>query len=98
MNLFNYKIPKKGEEFTTLLEYKNIKIVRIVSSNDFNSIEYCQNEDEWVVLLEGKATLRVEQKEVTLTKGETLFISAKTAHQILKMKSGTVWLAVHILE
>jgi len=40
--------------------------------------------------------LRVEQKEVTLTKGESLFISAKTPHQILEMESGTVWLAVHI--
>ncbi len=98
MNLFNYKIPKKGEEFTTLLEYKNIKIVRIVSSNDFNSIEYCQDEDEWVVLLDGRVTLRVEQKEVTLTKGETFFIPAKTAHQILKMERGSVWLAVHIFE
>ena len=96
MNLFNYKTPKKGEEFTTLLKHKNIKIIRIVSSNDFKSIEYCQDEDEWVVLLEGKATLRVGQKEVTLIKGESLFISAKTPHQILEMESGTVWLAVHI--
>lgn len=96
MNIFNNKTPKIGEVFNTLLEHKNIKIIQIVSSDSFDSIEYCQEEDEWVVLLEGEATLRLEDREITLIKGESLFIPAKTAHQILEMKHGTVWLAVHI--
>ncbi len=96
MNLFNYITPKQGETFTTLLEHKNIKINRIVSSSSIEPVEYIQDEDEWLVLLEGKATLLLEGKEKTLTKGETLFISAKTPHTVLKTSSGTVWLTVHI--
>jgi cupin 2 domain-containing protein len=96
MNIYNYTTPTKGEKFTTLLEHQNIKIIRIVSASDFNSIEYCQDEDEWVVLLEGRAILRVGEKEITLKRGETLFIPARTPHQILEMQSGTLWLAVHI--
>ena len=96
MNIYEYLAPKSGENFSTLLKHKNIKINRIVSSSDVKSVEYIQNEDEWLVLLEGKATLRIEDKEKILTKGETLFIPAKVPHKVLKTNDGTVWLTVHI--
>ena len=96
MNIFNYITPKNGETFTTLLEHKNIKINRIVSSADVEPAEYVQDEDEWVVIIEGEATLLLEKEEKVLKKGDTLFIPAKTPHKILKTKSNTVWLAVHI--
>ena len=96
MNLFDYITPKKGETFTTLLEHKNIKINRIVSSSKVEPIEYIQDEDEWLVLLEGEATLLIENEEKILTKGKTLFIPAKVPHTVLKTSDGTVWLTVHI--
>ena len=96
MNVYQYLIPKSGEEFTTLLEHKNIKINRIISSLDIEPIEYIQEEDEWLVLLEGKATILIDNEEQTLIKGETLFIPAKVPHKILKTNDGTVWLTVHI--
>ncbi len=96
MNIYEYLTPKSGENFSTLLKHKNIKINRIVSSSDVKSVEYIQDEDEWLVLLEGKATLRIEDKEKILTKGETLFIPAKVPHKVLKTNDGTVWLTVHI--
>ena len=96
MNLYEYLTPQSGENFTTLLEHKNIKINRIVSSSDVKPVEYIQDEDEWLVLLEGEATLLINNEEKRLTKGEILFIPAKVAHKILKTKNGTVWLTVHI--
>ena len=96
MNLFDYVLPQKGETFTPLLEHKNIKINRIVSSSSIEPVEYIQEEDEWLVLLEGEATLFIGNKEKILSKGETLFIPAKTPHTVLKTSSGTVWLTVHI--
>ena len=96
MNIYDYITPKIGETFTTLLEHKNIKINRIVSSADVEPVEYIQEEDEWLVLLEGEATLRIQNEEKTLTKGEVLLIPAKTPHVVLKTNSGTVWLTVHI--
>ena len=96
MNLYEYLTPESGENFTTLLEHKNIKINRIVSSSNLEPIEYIQDEDEWLVLIEGKATLRVNKEEKILQKGDTLFIPAKTPHRVLKTKEGTAWLTVHI--
>jgi cupin 2 domain-containing protein len=96
MNLYDTITPQSGETFTTLLEHKNIKINRIVSSDDLEAIEYLQEEDEWLVLIEGEATLLLDQKEKTLTKGESLFIPSKTRHRVLSTKHGTVWLTVHI--
>lgn len=89
-------IPKSGEIFTTLLEHKNIKIVRIVSSEDIDHNEYIQDEDEWVLVVKGGATMIVEEKKITLKEGETLFIPTKTKHTITSTQKGTVWLAVHI--
>jgi len=96
MNLYNFTVPKDGEDFTTLLEHKNIKINRIVSSADVEPIEYIQEEDEWVVVIEGEATLFLKNEERVLQKGDTLFIPAKTSHKVLKIKDGTIWLAIHI--
>ncbi|RRS31561.1 MAG: cupin [Epsilonproteobacteria bacterium (ex Lamellibrachia satsuma)] len=96
MNLFDYSIPEAGETFTTLFEYKNIKINRIVSSDKIVPTEYIQDEDEWVVVLEGRATVSMQNKEIQLTKGDTLFIKAKTPHKVLKTLKDTLWLAIHI--
>ena len=96
MNLFDHTSPKTGEEFTTLLEHKNIRIVRIVSSENVKPIEYVQEEDEWVVLIEGEATLEVDGKSVALSRGDSLFIPARTPHTVTATQHGTVWLAVHI--
>lgn len=96
MNFYNFSAPKDGEDFTTLLEHKNIKINRIVSSSDVEPVEYVQDEDEWIVVIEGKATLLLEDEEKVLKKGDTLFIPAKTSHKVLKTKNNTLWLTVHI--
>ena len=96
MNIYDYLTPKSGETFTTLLAHKNIKINRIVSSDHVEETEYLQEEDEWLVLLEGEATLLLNQTKKTLTKGDTLFIPSKTRHRVLNTQHGTIWLTVHI--
>jgi cupin 2 domain-containing protein len=96
VNIYDYLTPQSGETFTTLLEHKNIKINRIVSSDDLDAKVYIQEEEEWLVVLEGQATLLLNDEKKTLLKGDTLFIPAKTPHSILHTKSNTVWLAVHI--
>lgn len=96
MNIYDHFTPKSGETFTTLLEHKNIKINRIVSSDNLDDTKYMQEEDEWLVVLEGGATLLLNNEEKKLTKGDTLFIPAKTVHRVISTQSGTVWLTVHI--
>ena len=96
MNIYKTPTPKSGETLTTLLSHKNIKINHIISSDKLEGIEYQQEEDEWLVLLEGEATLLIDNQERHLKKGETFFIPAQTPHKVLKTRNGTVWLTVHI--
>lgn len=96
MNIYDCIPPQNGETFTTLLEHKNIKINRIVSSDKLEEKVYQQEEDEWLVVLEGEAVLLLNNEEKALAKGDTLFIPAKTPHRVLSTRSGTVWLTVHI--
>lgn len=96
MNIYDYITPQNGETFTTLLAHKNIKINRIVSSDTLDETVYQQDEDEWLVLLEGEATLLLNNEKRKLAKGDTYFISSKTPHRVLSTQNGTVWLTVHI--
>ena len=96
MNFFDYTVPATDETFTTLLTHKNITINRIVSSNSLEAQTYLQEEDEWVVLLEGEAILQIKEEERKLTKGDSVLILAKTPHKVLQTQKGTLWLAVHI--
>jgi cupin 2 domain-containing protein len=96
VNIYDYLTPQSGETFTTLLEHKNIKINRIVSSDDLDAKVYIQEEDEWLVVLQGQATLLLNDEKKTLIKGDTLFIPSKTPHRVLSTQNGTVWLTVHI--
>ncbi len=96
INLFDNIIPNKGETFDLLLSHKNIKIVRIVSSEQLDDKIYAQEEDEWVVIIEGTALLEIEGKQKPLSKGDSLFIPAQTPHRVLETSKGTIWLAVHI--
>ena len=95
MNIYDFKIPESGEIFTMLLKDKNIKIVQIVSSDNLEITEYCQEENEFVVLLEGEAVLEIDGERRVLNRGDTLFIPAKTKHKILSVKKGTLWLTIH---
>jgi len=81
--------------FDTLFENSNIKISRIISSDKVEIKEYIQKEDEWVIVIEGKATLIVEKKEITICKGEHLFIPAYTPHSVIKTEKNTIWLAIY---
>ncbi len=96
MNIFDYTIPASDEKFTTLLEHKNVKIVRIVSSDKLEPKVYIQDEDEWVVVLQGKATMLINSEPKILKQGDTLFVPSRTPHELINVTDGTLWMAIHI--
>ena len=95
-NIFGIEEPNEGEIVDSLFNHKNIKIERIISSDKIPDKEYIQEQDEWVVLLKGKATLETGGNTHELREGDYLSIPSGQWHKVLKTQSGTVWLAVHI--
>ncbi len=96
-NIYDREIPKNGELFYKLFGSKDgCEIVQISSSDTPDSEVYIQQEDEWVVLLQGSAKLLIDDNEIELHKGDTLYIPAKTPHKVLSTTKGALWLAVHM--
>jgi cupin 2 domain-containing protein len=98
-NLFE-SVPElaMGEEFKELLRCRNVMVERIASAPGTQSELFRQEQDEWVVLLRGTARMTVEDKEVKLVAGDSLFIPSNTRHQVLDTSSdpSCIWLAVYI--
>ena len=91
-------VPK--ELFTKFLQASGIRIERIVSQGQASPPEfwYDQNENEWVIVLEGSAAVQFEGEEpVRLQRGSCLNIPAHTRHRVAwtDPSQKTVWLAVH---
>lgn len=98
-NLFDASpLPDYGEWVEEILHCRNVKINRIISSDNLEVDTFVQEEAEWVMLLKGEAELRMGEVCYNLTKGEYLFIPPGTEHSIKRVKAGTIWLAIHIYD
>ncbi len=99
-NLFaNLSSADSGEEFLTLFDNAHGKIERIVSHAHTSSADcwYDQEEDEWVAVLRGTATLEFASGEqVELKAGDYLTIARHVRHRVARTSEETVWLAVHL--
>ena len=85
MNLFQWPTPLPPEEWCEELHKDGpVRIERILSTGQVSpeGFWYDQEEHEWVALLQGEARLLVEEREVCLHKGDTLFLPAHTRHRI----------------
>lgn len=100
MNIFdNIKINKKSEDFFELLRNETIKIERIVSNGQVSpeNFWYKQDENEFIVVLEGNAIIEFKNKKIVkLKKGDCLNIDAFLEHKInyTSVTGPTVWLAI----
>lgn len=83
-----------------LLQSGGVRIERIVSRGHHSEpgFWYDQNENEWVLLVKGAATLRFAHGDQTvhLTPGMYVNIAAHERHRVESTAAGqeTVWLAV----
>jgi cupin 2 domain-containing protein len=100
-NIFE-KIPAvlHSEVFDSLVEAKAVKIERIISRGHASpeSGWYDQDQDEWVIVLRGKAVIAFEGKPpITLEEGDYVNIQAYEKHRVewTDPEVETVWLAVH---
>jgi len=91
-----------SEIFEILFSKSGIKIERIISQGQCSLKEdwYDQTQDEWVILLEGRAELQFEANLaiVVLNPGDYVLIPAHTKHRVhwTDPEIKTIWLAIHI--
>jgi len=101
-NLFdNIPADVPEELFTTILQANGVRIERIVSQGHVSppGFWYDQEENEWVVVLEGHATVQFESepKSVELQRGSYVNIPSHARHRVAwtDPNQKTVWLAIH---
>ena len=98
-NIFkNINVDKINEEFIEILRDKNIRIERIVSNGQKSEDDfwYDQDENEFILILEGSAIIEFQNKEVSLKKGDYIDIKSHEKHRVKYTSNSepTVWLAV----
>lgn len=88
------------EWFDTLLQTAWVRVERIVSTGQVTPSGewYDQAADEWVVLLQGRATLEYgDGRRQALTAGDYVFLPAHCRHRVLYTSHPPpcIWLAIH---
>lgn len=88
-----------GEAVAALVANPHAKIHRIVSRN-YQSPQgfwYDQDDDEWVMVVRGDATLEFADGEsIDLHSGDYLTIPRHVRHRIARTSGETIWLAVYL--
>jgi cupin 2 domain-containing protein len=94
-----YPLPL-AEQFDILATGQNLRIERIISCGQTTPPDewFDQDLNEWVVLLQGEATLMYEDStQFSLTAGDHLLIPAHCRHRVefTSVEPPCIWLAVH---
>ncbi len=98
-NIFEEIIIDKNEEkFFEIFRNETIKVEKIVSNGQKSpdNFWYEQEENEFILLLEGFAILEFEDKTIELKKGDCLNIKAMEKHRVkfTSLDEPTIWFAV----
>lgn len=88
--------PALGEETTELVSRRNVVVEQILSAASDTPAPYLQEQDEWVVVLAGRASMTVGGEPVELGPGDWVFLPAGLPHTVDGTEQGTSWLAVHL--
>lgn len=73
-----------AEVFEDIIKSSTVRLERIVSKGQFTPADswYDQDENEWVMVVEGKAILEFEDNMVTLSRGDYVNIPAHSKHKV----------------
>ena len=101
-NLFDFVTTDGADEdMTTLLTTPGARLVRIVSTGQATPEGdwYDQDDNEWVVVLRGRAGLRIDGEDEVrvLSVGDYIDLPAGLRHRVewTDADESTVWLALH---
>ncbi len=102
-NIFSLEnMPRVGhhEQFETLCSDHNIRIERIISRGQITPHDqwYDQPENEWVLLIQGKASIEFENGDMLhLGAGDYIFLPSGLKHRVAYTSKNPpcIWLAIH---
>ena len=100
-NIFDLPLKLPSEEcFEPLVSSEQVLIERIISTGQTTPVGewYNQERDEWVILLQGNATLNyTDGSSIQLKAGDYVFIPAHQKHRVgyTSSEPPCIWLAVH---
>lgn len=100
LTLKDYTPDPERELFEILFNASNCKVERIVSAGQVTQMDhwYDQDQDEWVVLLQGHAVLEfLDASFYELKKGDFIFIPSHFRHRVVytSEEPACIWLAIH---
>jgi cupin 2 domain-containing protein len=97
-NIFSNLPQSTDEVIEILVRSPNVRIERIVSSGNHSAdgFWYDQDENEWVILLQGSAKIEFEDVMIDLNSGDYLLIPSHKKHRVAETSATekTIWLAV----
>ena len=100
-NIYTLPSPLPNEElFEPIIQNQSLLIERIISTGQTTPEGewYDQQRDEWVMLLQGEATLSyVDGSQIQLKPGDYLLIRAHQKHRVEYTSTNPpcIWLAIH---
>lgn len=99
-NLFKeLPVNLENEIFEDIFNSPNLKIERIISNGHFSpdNFWYDQEQNEWVIVLQGNAILEYENRTIILEVGDYELIPAHQKHRVASTSNEepTIWLAIH---
>jgi cupin 2 domain-containing protein len=87
--------PVTGEHAETVVRVRNLVVEQVLSGR-VRPVDYLQDDDEWAIVLAGRATLAVAGERVELGAGEWVLLPAGTPHRLIRTDPGTNWLTVKL--
>ena len=71
-----------------------VVVEQILSGRLDGPVDYRQDTDEWVLVLEGAASLDVDGRRMQLQTGDWVLLPAGMPHRLVETEPGTSWLTV----
>jgi cupin 2 domain-containing protein len=83
-----------GESVVEIARVGGARVEHIFTGALSTPVDYLADEDEWLVLVAGGATLDIDGERVALGPGDWLFVPALVPHRLLDVVPGTSWVTV----
>ena len=92
--LDNLKFSKEEEVEEKVYEDEKVRVLRTMSLDQVTDF-MIQDEDEFVVLMEGKASIETDREVMEMKKGDFLFIEKGLRHRVID-QDRALWFCIFV--